>query len=192
MLGHNEILHGCFRVKRRKPSRPGFKAGPHAHMDTTNKCLHQNTSASDAEDNKWYSVDITAVLADCALSSRCRLQNISALGLQMFLVPPNLSVHVPSYTVSQITMSISGQGFQTSALSNTSFHCSLVGRDHKSKRLIPVLALLKLEKHFGTRTDRLQEVQHVTHSAWNSLLASPTCRKREGRKTGFASPWLQR
>jgi len=29
-----------------KPSRLGFKAGPHAHVDTTNKCLYQNTSSA--------------------------------------------------------------------------------------------------------------------------------------------------
>ena len=65
-----------------------------------------------------------------------------------------------------------GQGFQTAVQSNTSFHCTLVGRDHKSKRRIPVLALLKLEKHFGTRTDRLQEVQHVTQCVEQSACVS--------------------
>jgi hypothetical protein len=59
-------------AKRRKTSRPGFKAGPHAHVDTTNTCVYQITSsASDArKDNKFYLVDIAAVLADSALSSR--------------------------------------------------------------------------------------------------------------------------
>jgi hypothetical protein len=45
MFGRIELLHGCFRatVKRRKPTKPGSKAGPHAHVDTTNKCLNTGT-----------------------------------------------------------------------------------------------------------------------------------------------------
>jgi len=78
-------------------------------------------------------------------------------------------------------MSLSGQGFQTAVLSNTSFHCTLVGRDHKSKRRIPVLALLKLENHFGTGTDRLQEVQHVTLRGTASLRLRLFANEKEER-----------
>ena len=78
------VVTNCCTAATNDVNPVGLASKPdHTHTWTppVNALIPEHVVCPDAkEDNKWYPVDITAVLADSALTSRSKLQNISALG----------------------------------------------------------------------------------------------------------------
>jgi hypothetical protein len=164
------------------------------YRDSTNICLHEQHASSLRCARSMNGVLLTSLRGhQLVFFSRHRPQNTCCIASSL----RNARVHVPSCTASQPRLNYdcrTVQVFQTTVLSNPEFHLhvSKLAPTYCYVRLIPVYASLNLQKQISAlepirsrmpSTCDAVIVRLCVTPPSNSLLASATFRKREGRKT---------